>query len=83
MFFIKCDYILIKLRNIVLETAINNIMFIYNAYLVITAQSWHMHFSLVNFVHISRTIMHNKYQKKNGTIIVPKIVVVARVIIIY
>ena len=43
----KYDYILIKLRNIVLE-AINNIIFIFNSYFVITAQSWHMHFFSLN-----------------------------------
>ena len=62
--------VLIKLRNIVLEI-INNIIFIFNSYLVIT-ESWHIQFSFVNFVHISRTITYNKNQQKNGRLIAPK-----------
>ena len=75
IFFIRCDYILIKLRYIVLET-INNITFIFNSYFVITAQNWHVHFSFVNFVLISRTITYTKYQQKNGTLSAPKTTVV-------
>ena len=74
MSFIKYDYILAELRNTILET-INSTstMFIYNSYLVITAQSWHIHFSLVNSVNISRTITYNKCQKNNGALTAPKI----------
>ena len=72
MFFIKYEYVLIELRKMVLET-INNVIFIFSSYLVITtAQSWHIHFSFVNFMHISCTITHNKYQQKNGTLSAPK-----------
>ena len=69
--------ILIELRNVVLET-INNMIFMFNSYLVFTAQSWHIHFSLVNFTHVSRTITYNKYKKKNGALSAPEILVVAR-----
>ena len=65
-----------KTRNIVLET-INNIIFILNSYLVITGQSWHIHFSFVNFVSISRSITYNKYQQNNGALSAPKIPAVA------
>ena len=76
-FFIKYDYILIKLRNIILEM-IKYIMFIFNSYLVITAQNWHIHFFFVNFVNTSRTNTYNKYQKKNGTLSAPKNLAVSR-----
>ena len=63
MYFIKYDYILAELRNTILET-INNIIFIFNSYLVITAQNWHIYLSFVNFLHISRTITRSKITNK-------------------
>ena len=65
MFFIKYDYMLTKLWNIVLET-ITNVIFKFNSSFLITTQIWSIHFYFVNFVHISRTITYNKYQQKNG-----------------
>ena len=52
MVFIKFDYRLIKLKNIVLET-VNNIIFQFNSYFVLTAQTWHiLFFSLILFTFI-------------------------------
>ena len=47
---------------------IKYIMFIFNSYLVITAQSWHIHFSLVNFCqHIVYNHVQQVLEKERDT----------------
>ena len=71
---------LIKQRNIVLQT-INYIIFIFNSYLPIIGPSWYIHIFPLNCVHISRTIVYNKYPQKNGEISPPKVPAVAELFI--
>ena len=71
MFFIKCDYILITLRNVVLET-MNNIVFIFNSYLVITSQSWHIHFISLIWGTYLLQLRKNSTRKRMGHLVPQK-----------